>query len=339
MYSWIADKVMQYWNSYKDNPYVWIFIIVLSLIGGFGGLYKGAKFGADLYKTYETWIKIISEINKTSRSKRAWFASIMFHGLIVVVLGLWSVVKYTKRSQEMNGQIVENQIGKNNKEDDLTVLNITESYISFDTSLPEFTKTDQGSYNGLETAFNFPVRSDFGPWKTSKEKEQGNIRGGSNRNKKSDGLEFGKPGKSGTEMVNRKEIKVGNPQFTLIWDTDADLDLHVIEPGGVDINWRYPVGRPFGGGALDVDNKDGFGPENIFWNSSSIDQDKQAVGNGPVGTYVWYVVYFGPGERTSGVTNWKVRTKCNEKVTEVKGILQFPTDKSSNYRLVFDHEG
>ena len=65
------------------------------------------------------------------------------------------------------------------------------------------------------------------------------------------------------ELVRGVAVKIGDPQFTLIWDTDADLDLHVIEPGGKEIYWEEPKGKQ--GGELDVDNTKGFGPENIYW--------------------------------------------------------------------------
>ena len=46
----------------------------------------------------------------------------------------------------------------------------------------------------------------------------------------------------GGEFVRGVPVKVGDPQFTLIWDTDADLDLHVVEPGGKEITGRTPKG-------------------------------------------------------------------------------------------------
>ena len=48
---------------------------------------------------------------------------------------------------------------------------------------------------------------------------------------------FGQGGGSLKERVQGVEVKVGDPQFTLIWDSAADLDLHVIEPGGSEIYW------------------------------------------------------------------------------------------------------
>ncbi len=65
-----------------------------------------------------------------------------------------------------------------------------------------------------------------------------------------DGFGLARFGEGG-EMIRGVEVKVGDPQFTLIWDTnDVDLDLHVIEPGGKEIFWEDPKGDR--GGELDV---------------------------------------------------------------------------------------
>ena len=69
-----------------------------------------------------------------------------------------------------------------------------------------------------------------------------------------------------SEKVQGVSVKIGDPQFTLIWDSDADLDLHVIEPGGSHIFWEFRNAKK--GGELDVDDVDGQGPENIFWKKS-----------------------------------------------------------------------
>jgi len=68
-------------------------------------------------------------------------------------------------------------------------------------------------------------------------------------------------------------VASGELQFTLMWDSTTDLDLHVLDPGGTEINY----GRKFSatGGELDVDDTNGFGPENIYWNTDA-----------PVGTYL-----------------------------------------------------
>ena len=86
---------------------------------------------------------------------------------------------------------------------------------------------------------------------------------------------------------------MGDPQFTLIWNTDGvDLDLHVLEPGGKEIYWEDPKGSK--GGELDVDNTKGFGPENIYWLVESDGPGSEKVkGPGPPGTYKWYVRVLG----------------------------------------------
>jgi hypothetical protein len=72
----------------------------------------------------------------------------------------------------------------------------------------------------------------------------------------------------------------GDLQVTLTWNTPGtDMDLHVIEPNG---NHVYYASRTGTTARLDVDDRDGFGPENIFVTSA------QAA----AGTYQIYIVYF-----------------------------------------------
>ena len=55
----------------------------------------------------------------------------------------------------------------------------------------------------------------------------------------------------------------GDVQVTLTWDNTADLDLYVTDPDGETIYYSNPTSAS--GGQLDVDDTDGYGPENIFW--------------------------------------------------------------------------
>jgi uncharacterized protein YfaP (DUF2135 family) len=78
-------------------------------------------------------------------------------------------------------------------------------------------------------------------------------------------------------------VGVGDLQVTLNWNASADLDLHVIEPGGEEIYY----GNTFSAasGALDRDNQCNADfvmgrPENIFWTTP------------PNGSYQVNVVYF-----------------------------------------------
>lgn len=72
----------------------------------------------------------------------------------------------------------------------------------------------------------------------------------------------------------------GDVQATLIWDNDADLDLHVIDPSGEEIWWHNKYA--YSGGILDVDDINGYGPENIYW----------PQGEAPHGNYEVYIHYY-----------------------------------------------
>jgi hypothetical protein len=136
----------------------------------------------------------------------------------------------------------------------------------------------------------------------------------------------------GEELVRGVAVKVGDPQFTLIWDTDADLDLHVIEPGGKEIYWEEQKGKK--GGELDVDNTKGFGPENIYWLVESDGPGSTKVkGPGPAGDYQWFVVYWGGFGGIAKPTHWKVRIKHGGVVTVVHGKFRALNERSRTYHL------
>jgi hypothetical protein len=127
----------------------------------------------------------------------------------------------------------------------------------------------------------------------------------------------------GTETIQGVRVKVGNPQFTLIWDSDVDLDLHVIEPGGSEIYWEERQGEQ--GGELDVDDVDGRGPENVNYD--------EGRGAGPPGTYRWFVHYFGGFAGRNQPTRWKVRVKHDGKVSIYEGRFTVIGQKSREYAL------
>ena len=56
-------------------------------------------------------------------------------------------------------------------------------------------------------------------------------------------------------------LGTGDLQVTLTWNTTVDMDLHVIEPNGAHV---YYASRNGVTARLDVDDTNGFGPENIF---------------------------------------------------------------------------
>ncbi len=72
----------------------------------------------------------------------------------------------------------------------------------------------------------------------------------------------------GSDGASKTDTGTGDVQVTLEWAADSDLDLHVIEPDGTEIDYTNP-GPSSTGGQLDVDSNidcenDG-GVENIFW--------------------------------------------------------------------------
>ena len=139
---------------------------------------------------------------------------------------------------------------------------------------------------------------------------------------KGDGFGVAKFGFGGKESINNVEVKTGNPQFTLIWDSDADLDLHVLEPGGSHLYWENRHGA--NGGELDVDDVDGLGPENVFW-GGGLNQ-----GNGPPGEYRWYVHYYG-NLRGNSSTKWRVRVKYNGTYKVFEGKLNAIGQRTKTY--------
>jgi hypothetical protein len=140
----------------------------------------------------------------------------------------------------------------------------------------------------------------------------------------------------GGEVIHGVTVKVGDPQFTLIWNTDGvDLDLHVIEPGGKEIYWEDPKGAK--GGELDVDNTKGFGPENVYWLVESDGPGSEKVkGPGPPGVYKWYVVYWGGFGGIAKPTHWQVRVKHAGQVNVYHGKFKALNEHSKVHTLKVD---
>jgi hypothetical protein len=132
------------------------------------------------------------------------------------------------------------------------------------------------------------------------------------------------------DEVQGVKIRVGDPQFTLIWDSTADIDLHVIEPGGKEIFWNDRKGNQ--GGELDIDNCEGYGPENISWFKQDPDGSKH-LGPSPPGEYRWFVSYYGGNRGVPVSTKWKVRVKHAARTEVFQGTLTVPGAKSKVYTL------
>jgi len=92
-------------------------------------------------------------------------------------------------------------------------------------------------------------------------------------------------------------VGTGDVQVTANWDTDADVDLHVVDPGGWEVFWGDRTSPT--GGELDLDSNaacatDGVRNENITW----------AVGTAPQGTYTVRLDYWSSCDASA--TNWTV---------------------------------
>lgn len=110
-------------------------------------------------------------------------------------------------------------------------------------------------------------------------------------------------------------VGTGALRFTLVWDRPGDVDLHVVTPLGNEIDFRSLSAD---GGQLDRDDRDGTGPENVFW-----DVDP------PAGRYLVCVVPF----RIDAAANWTLTIDQGGRIEEQAGVAD-PT--SDPYAIVCD---
>lgn len=114
----------------------------------------------------------------------------------------------------------------------------------------------------------------------------------------------------------RNTGQTGNLKVTLLWDFYGDIDLHVMQPNGIVINFSNPQDAATGE-ALDVDNRQGGkgAAENIFWP------------NPPRGTYQVALHYF----------NNKNNSVPTSGICTVVVFLKGRPPKT--YRVEMNHEG
>jgi hypothetical protein len=122
-----------------------------------------------------------------------------------------------------------------------------------------------------------------------------------------------------------KELGTGDVQVTLRWNSNTDLDLHVVDPDGAEIYYYEPSSSS--GGQLDVDANADCAPnemmrnpvENIFW----------PFGEAPVGTYQVFVDYYADCGNV-GATSFTVRVLVDGEEREYSGTL----DGQDDFELV-----
>jgi len=111
------------------------------------------------------------------------------------------------------------------------------------------------------------------------------------------------------ETVSFKAVTAGEGQVqvTLTWNNDADVDLYLVEPDQNEIFFGNSTSTS--GGFLDIDDTDGFGPENVFFESGT-----------PAGTYAVEVDLFSLNTDPAPVT-YNVTVKVNGTTQTFEGSL------------------
>ncbi len=128
----------------------------------------------------------------------------------------------------------------------------------------------------------------------------------------------------------------GDLQFALNWDTETDVDLHVIDPAGEMVFYGNPLSAS--GGTLDLDSNasctiDGIQNENVIWEAD----------NAPSGEYQIGVNYWSACDNTS-VTNWRLTIlERGEPVGTYEGMFSpedvDPTADPLNVVTTFNFDG
>jgi hypothetical protein len=134
---------------------------------------------------------------------------------------------------------------------------------------------------------------------------------------------FGPANADNSLTITALGIPPGELVVTLTWDTEADLDLHVVDPNGIEIfnrninSWQKPppgqdAGDPNSGGILDFDSNancviDGLRQENVLWRETP-----------PAGHYIARVDTFSLCSEVSA--HWRVRAfRSGRQIAEASG--------------------
>jgi hypothetical protein len=264
----------------------------------------------------------------TPENVKSWASSLVLHGLLLLCLACWYFAPRVSPARVFDSRLAGSERGVEDGLTNLgglnTAMTMPEALVpSRDLPDPVLTSIKPLEIEPLEPKLTSLIGSD-------RASAEGGMRNNNPGAGDGDGFGLARFGQGG-ELIRGVEVKVGDPQFTLIWDTDADLDLHVIEPGGKEIYWEEPKGNQ--GGELDVDNTKGFGPENIYWLHLDPESGERVKGQGPPGEYKWFVVYWGGFGGVPKPTHWKVRIKHEGKVTVVNGKFKALNERSRIHTL------
>ena len=111
-----------------------------------------------------------------------------------------------------------------------------------------------------------------------------------------------------TQALSLVSVGTGDVQVSISWNSAADVDLHVVEPGSEEIYYAHDVSAT--GGELDLDSNAGCGSdgprnENITW----------ADGTAPSGTYIVRVDHWSNCSATQ--TDWVVTVQVRGQQPQV----------------------
>ena len=263
--------------------------------------------------------EMLEEDPRSPWELHGWAYSIMAHALLLLILGLWYFGGKPSQVRTFDTRLAGSQFGV---DEGLTNLGGLDTPVA----MPELAPSPPTP----ESTFTRLQQNDAIPTPLAGLTSSGNPGAGAG-----DGFGLARFGNGGEEVRGVK-VQVGDPQFTLLWDTKADIDLHVVEPGGKEIYWNDRKGRQ--GGELDVDNVEGFGPENIYWLKQNEDGSKE-LGPGPPGEYKWFVLYYGGNNGIPVPTRWKVRVKHEGRVEIFNGRLNVPGARTKSYTLTVGTPG
>lgn len=265
----------------------------------------------------------------TPEKLKGWATSLSLHGVIIVAMGLWVFSPKLASPRRFDTRLAGADMGV---EEGLSATGGLNTPLDLTASEdPPLAPLTAVPLKPLDVGALAPKLTDLSAAaKTSAGGGMNNPNAGAGNG---DGFGLARFGQGG-ESIRGVAVKVGDPQFTLLWDSEADLDLHVIEPGGKEIYWEDPKGVR--GGELDVDNTKGFGPENIYWMRAVEGSSEKVKGAGPPGEYKWFVAYWGGFGGIPRPTRWKVRIKHAGKVTIITGKFKALNERSKMHTLKVD---
>lgn len=130
--------------------------------------------------------------------------------------------------------------------------------------------------------------------------------------------------------LKREGAKTGSIQISLMWNNYNDLDLHCIDPYGVEISFANKIS--FSGGELDVDmnvypvsNKP---VENIYWTEGLAPEGKYSI-------ILHHYRKHNCGNQCADPTSYKIRVKYGSNIKEFSGTISHSQKKKNIFSFEY----